>query len=45
MDEWLKDLKNDADDYHKILYVYEKIVDMVDYDAEAQITRIFTVYL
>ena len=35
VDEWLKDLENDTDDYHKILYVYEKIVDMVDYDAEA----------
>lgn len=34
-DEWLKDLDRTADDYHKILYVYEKIVNMVDYNADA----------
>lgn len=31
-EKWLADLDADADDYHKILYVYEKIVDEVDYD-------------
>ncbi len=34
-EKWLADLDADADDYHKILYVYEKIVDEVDYDESA----------
>ena len=34
-EKWLADLDADADDYHKILYVYEKIVDEVEYDESA----------
>ncbi len=34
-EKWLADLDADADDYHKIFYVYEKIVDEVDYDESA----------
>lgn len=34
-EKWLADLDSNADDYHKILYVYEKIVDEVDYDENA----------
>lgn len=30
--KWLAGLDADADEYQKILYVYEKIVDEVDYD-------------
>ena len=34
-EKWLADLDANADDYHKILYVYEKIVDEVEYDESA----------
>ena len=34
-EKWLADLDADADDYRKILYVYEKIVDEVEYDESA----------
>ena len=34
-EEWLRDLLEEAGDYQKVLYVYEKIVNMVDYDADA----------
>ena len=34
-EKWLADLDANADDYHKILYVYEKIVDKVEYDESA----------
>ena len=33
--KWLAGLDADADEYQKILYVYEKIVDEVDYDESA----------
>lgn len=34
-EEWLEGLDKNTDDYHKILYVYEKIVDEVEYDESA----------
>lgn len=34
-EKWLADLDTNADDYQKILYVYEKIVDKVEYDENA----------
>ena len=34
-EKWLADLDSNTDDYQKILYVYEKIVDEVEYDENA----------
>lgn len=44
-EKWLADLDADADDYHKILYVYEKIVDEVSMMRARRIIRTSTAYL
>lgn len=35
-DEWLSGISDQASDYEKILYVYEKIIREVDYDTNAE---------